>query len=341
MHEIVETIRAPLNVPPDVCRGLYRGMLRIRRIEERIAELYPQQEMRCPTHLCIGQEAPAVGVCAWLTENDYALSGHRSHGHYLAKGGSMRAMVAELYCRATGCSAGRGGSMHLVDLSCGFLAATPIVGSTIPIGVGAAWGSRLQGKPRLVVIFLGDAAVEEGVWHESMNFAALHRLPVLFVCENNLYSVYTRIDQRQPANRTLLDLALSHGIEGARGDGNDVLSVYDMARTAVEHARQHGPYFLELATYRWREHCGPYFDNDLGYRTVAEYEQWRARCPLERLRAQLLESGTLSEAELSEVAAQVEAEVEDAVNFARHSPWPAIETLFDHVYAPSGGQGHE
>src|SRR5579859_6536135 len=185
----------------DLQRRLYRGLLRLRLVEERIAELYPEQEMRCPVHLSIGQEAVAVGVCDHLEPADQALSGHRSHGHYLAKGGDLRAMLAELYGRETGCARGKGGSMHLVDLEAGFLGATPIVASTIPIAVGVAFAARLRGQPLVTVAFFGEGATEEGVFHEAANFAALHRLAVVFVCENNLYSVYSPLEVRQPAGR--------------------------------------------------------------------------------------------------------------------------------------------
>src|SRR5437016_11125531 len=170
-----------LETPPDVARQMMCGIMRIRMIEERIRTLYAEQEMRCPTHFSIGQEAAAVGVCARLTREELITSAHRSHAHYLAKGGDLRAMLAELYGKVTGCARGKGGSMHLIDRAAGFLGAVPIVGSTIPIGVGAAFASVLQGAPRLTVIFFGDAATETGVFHESLNFAALHHLPVLMV----------------------------------------------------------------------------------------------------------------------------------------------------------------
>ncbi|MBI4331624.1 MAG: thiamine pyrophosphate-dependent dehydrogenase E1 component subunit alpha, partial [Chloroflexi bacterium] len=184
----------------DIEKKLYYAMLRIRLVEERIAELYPEQQMRCPVHLCTGQEAIAAGVSAHLTSDDYALSNHRSHGHYLAKGGDLKAMMAEIYGRVTGCSRGKGGSMHLVDLAAGFLGATPIVGSTIPMAVGAALATVMKGEKRVTVAYFGDAAVEEGVFHESLNFAALKRLPVVFVCENNFFSVYSPLSVRQPAD---------------------------------------------------------------------------------------------------------------------------------------------
>ena len=173
----------------DTRRALHRGMLYIRTVEERIADMYPEQEMRCPVHLSIGQEAAEAGSGLALERSDYALSGHRSHGHYLAKGGDLKSMMAEIYGKATGCSGGKGGSMHLIDLDAGFLGAVPIVGSTIPIGVGTAFGSKSKGENRVTMIFFGDGATETGVFHESLNFAALHKLPVVFLCENNLYSV--------------------------------------------------------------------------------------------------------------------------------------------------------
>src|SRR5574341_1329612 len=214
-----------------LCKLFYE-MLRIRMVEEKIAELYPEQEMRCPVHFCIGQEAVAVGMCAALFREDYVMSGHRSHGHYLAKGGDLKAMMAELYGKVTGCSQGKGGSMHLVDLSAGFLGATPIVGSTIPISVGTALGSMMRGERRVTAIFFGDASPETGVFHESLNFAALKGLPVIFVCENNLYSTASPLSVRQPEGREIFWLAKAHGVESYQGDGNDVIEVYTMAAQA-------------------------------------------------------------------------------------------------------------
>jgi len=265
----------------DIALSLYRGMLRIRMVEEKIAQLYSEQEMRCPVHLCIGQEAIAVGVCANLLKEDYVMSNHRSHGHYLAKGGELKAMMAELYGKVTGCSQGKGGSMHLIDMSAGFLGATPIVGSTISIAVGVAMGSLMQGYKRVTVVFFGDAAVEEGVFHESLNFAVLKKLPVVFVCENNLYSVNSPLSVRQPANREIFQLARGHGIDSYQADGNNALEVYQLAQRTVQRARQNGgPAFIEFKTYRWREHCGPDYDHQLGYRPRSEFEKWKQRCPI-------------------------------------------------------------
>jgi TPP-dependent pyruvate/acetoin dehydrogenase alpha subunit len=316
-------------------RKLFFEMLRIRMIEEGIADEYGTQEIRCPVHLSIGQEAVAVGVCAALDQQDYVMSTHRGHAHYLAKGGSLRAMMAELYGRATGCSQGKGGSMHLVDLSVGFLGATPIVGSTIPIGVGLSFASLMLGDGRVTVTFFGEGATEEGVFHESLNFAALKKLPVVFVCENNLYSVYSPLSVRQPEGREVFWLAQGHGIESYQGDGNDVVEVYNLARKAAGKARQGGgPTFLELKTYRWREHCGPNYDNHIGYRSESEFQEWKQRCPVKEYEQRLIQDGTLSAPEVAKMAAEVRRELEDAVAFAQHSPLPDETLLMQHIYAP-------
>lgn len=308
-------------------------MLRIRLVEERIAELYPEQEMRCPVHLSIGQEAPAVGVCAALSQKDKVLSGHRSHAHYLAKGGNLKRMLAEIYGKSTGCSGGKGGSMHLTDLNAGFIGATPIVGSTIPIAVGVALSSRMRGKDGIVAVFFGDGATETGVFYESLNFAVLKRLPVLFVCENNLYSVYSPMNVRQPGCRTIAQLAAVHGLRTERGDGNDVEKVWENACEAIAQIRSGmGPFLLEFLTYRWREHCGPNFDNDIGYRTVEEYETWCQRDPLVICAKRLLDQGVLSQREMQKEAECIRLEIDDAIAFAKSSPFPTSENCMSQVY---------
>ena len=318
----------------DYRTNLYYQMLRIRVVEERIADLYHEQEMRCPVHLSIGQEGAAVGVCAALSTQDYVLGNHRSHSHYLAKGGDLKAMLAELYGKATGCAQGKGGSMHLVDLSVGFLGATPIVASSIAIAAGAAFGSMLQGQPRVTVAFFGEAATEEGVMHETLNFAALKKLPMIFVCENNLYSVYSPLSVRQPAERDLALIAQGHGIEARRGDGNDVFEVNSMATEAVERARGgQGATLLELTTYRWREHVGPFYDNDLGYRTEAEFLAWKDHDPLELARAVLVADGVLSDQQIADMQSRIADEIDEAVAFAKVSPFPEQDQLIQHLYA--------
>jgi pyruvate dehydrogenase E1 component alpha subunit len=329
------------DLPATTCKALFKALLRIRIVEEKIAEVYSEQEMRCPVHLCIGEEAVAVGVCANLTRDDYVLSNHRSHGHYLAKGGNLKAMMAEIYGKATGCCHGKGGSMHLIDLAAGFLGATPIVGATIPIAVGAALGTVMKGEKRVSVVFMGDAATEEGVFHESLNFAALKKLPVIFVCENNLYSVYSPLNVRQPAGRKIYRQAEGHGVKSYHGDGNNVQEVYRLAGEAIKQAREGGgPAFLEFATYRWREHCGPNYDNNLGYRTEAEFQEWRKRCPLDRLQKKLLKDGILRQADIDRLTKEYQAEIGEAIAYAKASPFPVESTLMEDIYcAPKSKNG--
>lgn len=313
---------------------LHKQMLRIRMIEEKIAVLYPEQEMRCPIHLCIGQEAIPVGVCAHLQKSDYVLSNHRSHGHYLAKGGNLRAMLAELFGKETGCCQGKGGSMHLMDLAAGFLASTPIVASTIPIAVGAALAIKMKKEKRIVVVFFGEAATEEGVFHEALNFAVLKDLPVVFICENNLYSVYSPLSVRQPKNRNLFDMVKAYGIDVRQGDGNKIEEVHRLAEKAVQHTRaRRGPSFLIFETYRWLEHCGPNYDNHIGYRTESEFLEWKERCPLKYSREQLLAKRICSQTELDQFASQINLEIEEAVKFAKESPLPKEGRLFQDIYA--------
>ena len=313
--------------------ALLRSMLRIRRIEEALADRYAEQEMRCPMHLCIGQEAIAVGVCAALSAEDAVFSNHRAHGHYLAKGGNLNAMVAELYGRAGGCCGGRGGSMHLIDLDAGFLGATPIVGGTVPLAVGSAWAASLTQNRRLTVVFFGDGCFEEGVVHESMNFASLHKLPVIFVCENNNFSVYTHRDERQP-ERPIYRLAEAHGMAAYTGDGNNVEEVLAISRTAVDLARQgQGPQFMELHTYRWREHCGPNFDDHLNYRTVQEIEAGMNACPIASYTRKLEQEHGDMCLEIAQFEAEIRQEIAAAFEFALSSGEPGVDDAQGKVYA--------
>ena len=312
---------------------LLAEMLRIRRVEEAIADRYAEQEMRCPMHLCIGQEAIAVGVCAALQRTDKVFSNHRAHGHYLAKGGDLNAMIAELYGRATGCCGGRGGSMHLIDIDAGFMGATPIVGGTVPVAVGSAWASSLQGRDDVTVIFFGDGCFEEGVVHESLNFAALHKLPIVFVCENNDFSVYTPLNLRQP-KRPIHAIAAAHGLVAEAGDGNDVEEVLAKASKAIEAARKgDGPQFLEFRTFRWREHCGPDFDHHLNYRPSEEIEAGLADCPIERLKAKLVEQGVEVAPLLDRLENVLNKEVDAAFSFSDDSPNPDPSHAKEKIYA--------
>lgn len=304
-------------------------------VEQRIVALYPEQEMRCPTHLSMGQEGPPTGVSAYLRTADLVFSGHRSHGPYIAKGGNLRRMFAELYGRVTGCARGKGGSQHLIDIECGFMGAAPILGSTIAVGVGAAWGAVMAGEKRVVVVFFGDGATEEGSFHEAMNFAGLKRLPVVFVCENNLYSVHSALDVRQP-NRSIADMGHAHGIACAKGDGNDVDVVLRLSAEAIARARDGGgATIIEFVTYRWLEHVGPNDDISLNYRTAEEVAAWKARDPVETYRARLVEEGVLGTQMDAAMRAKISAEIDDAVAFAKSSPYPDVSELYDHVFPPA------
>ena len=320
-----------------LAQSLFYGMLRIRLIEEKIADLYSEQEMRCPVHLCIGQEAISVGVSANLQREDNVMGNHRSHGHYLAKGGDLKAMLAEIYGKATGCCKGRGGSMHLIDPSVNVLGTTPIVGGVIPVAVGAAFSSWMKNEKKVTVVFLGRAATEEGVFFESLNFAALKGLPILFVSEDNFFSVYSPLAVRQPKERDNLSLARSFGVAGAKGDGNNVETVYDLTLQGVEHIRHgNGPYFLEFETYRWMEHCGPGYDNDLGYRSQDEFEKWRQRCPVENFQQKLLNAGLLNESLVEQMGQKIQSEIEEAFEFAKTSSFPSSDQMSADVYAENG-----
>lgn len=307
-------------------------MLRIRRVEERIAQLYHEQEMRCPTHLCIGQEAIAVGVCANLTKKDIVFSTHRSHGHYLAKGGNLAAMIAEIYGKKTGTSGGLGGSMHLVDLRAGFWGAAPIVASTIPVAAGVAFARKLQKKSGIAVAFFGDAAVEEGVTHETMNYASLKKLPILFVCENNLYSTNTRLNERQP-NRSISALPRAHGITAWQGDGNDVINVVDIAKEATLHIRSgKGPAFVEFSTYRYIEHCGPNEDPE-SLRSRRELVFWRKKDPIAKLKQYLIEKRYIGYNEIEKMETMIQWEIDRAFLIAKESPFPNNSLSAPLVYA--------
>lgn len=312
----------------DFRENLLREMIRIRRIEETLADLYPSQEMRTPIHFSIGQEAVAVGVCAALRRDDVVYSGHRCHSHYLAKGGDLRAMVAELYGRETGCARGRGGSVHLNDPEAGLIASSAILGQTMAVAVGTALAFSMDSRDQVAVSFFGDGAVEEGIFHESLNFAVMRRAPVLFVCENNGFSTHTRLDVRQPAAVPIHTRARSYGMPSRLVDGNDVFAVYEAAKEAVAHSRQGaGPFFLECTTYRWREHVGPLWDYDKGYRTKAEVDSWIARCPIRHASARLLAEGACTPARIAAMEHASQIEVDGAVGAARAASFPAVEDL--------------
>lgn len=321
---------------PELARQLLFQIRRIRAVEEGIAARYAAGTMRCPVHLSIGQEAVAAGVGLALRRDDLAVSGHRAHAHYLGKGGSLQAMLAEIYGKLTGCSSGKGGSMHLIDESVGFMGSTAIVAGTVPVGVGLAYGMKFKRSSQVSCVFHGDAVVEAGVFFESVNFAALKKLPVLFVCENNLYSVYSPLHVRQPQGRSIARMVEGLGLPVACGNGNDVSEVYEMTQAALAAIRAGGgPRFLEFSTYRWREHCGPAYDNDLGYRTESEFIEWKAKDPIALFEASLRDGGVISAAEMERMDAEIEREINTAFAFAESSPFPKAAHAFTDVYAES------
>lgn len=320
----------------ELMKTLYQKMLEIRVFEERVAELVEQGEIKTPCHLYIGQEAIAAGVCAALERKDYVWGGHRSHGHYLAKGGDPNSMMAELYGKATGCSKGRGGSMHLVAPDAGILGTVPLVAATIPLAVGAALASKLRGDRRVSVSFFGDGATEEGHFHESVNLAALYRLPVIFVCENNFYASHMSLLERRTKDN-IVQAAEAHGVSGVRTDGNDVLAVYRAAAEAVERARSgEGPTLIECRTYRWRGHVGPSWDMDVGVKRKDELKDWLPKDPVARARRRLQEWGVSSDT-LERLEQEIRDNVEGAVAFARNSPYPDSSELHRYVYTSGKG----
>lgn len=313
---------------------LYESMLKIRMVEEEIAREYPKGEMRCPTHLSIGQEAvpAALGLCVSI--KDMAMSTHRGHAHYIGKGGNLKSMIAEIYGKSTGCSKGKGGSMHLIDNSVGFMGTSAIVGNSIPVGVGLALASKIRKIEQISCIFFGDGATEEGSYYESVNFAVVKKLPVLFLCENNLYSVYSPLNVRQPEGRKISTVAKAMGLGVDEVDGNNAIESFESIESAVQRIRNNqGPQFIEFSTYRWLEHCGVNYDNDIGYRTEEEYLRWKKNDPISKLKDKLLQEKLISEVQIKEIIAKIEFEIKEAFAFAKESSFPENSEAYIGEYA--------
>ena len=316
----------------DMLKEIYRTMLLIRIFEEKVASLVEAKEIITPCHLYIGQEAVAAGVCAVLEKSDFVYSTHRSHGHYIAKGGDINSLMAEIFCRSTGCSGGYGGSMHICSPELGLPGSSAIVGGTVPIAVGTALAFTKQGKNRVSCAFFGDGAATEGVLYESLNFAKLNSLPVVFVCENNFYSTHMHISKIQ-SNTEIYKRAEAFDMLSYRIDGNNAVEVYCAAKKAVARAREgKGPTFLECLTYRWRGHVGPNWDLDKGIRSKEEVDWWVNNCALSRMEELLREIGLLLDNETGTMRRQVEEEVEGSLLFARNSPHPEARLLWKRVF---------
>ena len=309
--------------------ALYRTMLTIRRFEERCNQLFMQGRIPSTLHLYIGQEAVATGVCAHLAATDYMLSTHRPHGHALAKGVAPRDIMAELFGKVTGCCKGKGGSMHIGDMRVGMPPAIAIVGANAPIAVGMALAQKRQGKGGVTACFFGDGAANEGAVHEALNMAAIWDLPVIFVCENNLYAASTPFRVAFKVEN-VADRAVAYGMPGVIADGSDVAAVYDAAGKAIERARAgSGPTLLECKTYRL---CGHSRSDPLTYRSKDEEALWRAKEPIGRLAGQLRDAGLATEGALQQIEQEVTALIDDAVAFAESSPEPQPADTLKHVF---------
>ncbi|MBW1979328.1 MAG: thiamine pyrophosphate-dependent dehydrogenase E1 component subunit alpha [Deltaproteobacteria bacterium] len=314
----------------EVSRSL--GCFKIRLFEDRIVDLYARGLVPGLAHLYIGEEAVAAGACAALRDDDYITSTHRGHGHVIAKGAELKLMMAELFGKKTGYCKGKGGSMHIADMKIGILGANGIAGGGLPIAVGAGLSAKWRGTDQVTVSFFGDDASNNGTFHEGLNFASLHKLPVVFVCENNQYGISVHQKQHQP----ITDIAIratSYDMPGVVVDGNDVIQVHEAVTKAVRRARAgEGPTLIECKTYRWRGHHEGDPNQGSRYRTKQEIEEWKKKDPVKRLAEKLLADKVVTKKKLEELEANILKEIEGAVAFANESKFPSQEELYEDVY---------
>lgn len=316
-------------ISPEALILMYETMVKIRLVEESLGELVSSGEIKTPCHLYIGQEAVAAGVCSNLEKHDYVFSTHRSHGHYLAKRGDLKKLMAEIYGKSTGCSRGRGGSMHIASPEVGLPGSSAIVGGTIPLAVGTALGFSLQGGKSVSVVFFGDGATNEGILYESLNFASLKKLPIVFICENNFYSTHLHISKIQSVS-DLYEIGKLFGIPSFKINGNNVIEVFNTAKKAVEYARKgEGPTFIEALTYRWRGHVGPNWDLDKPIRSKDEVYFWVRNCPIKKFENLLLEEKILDNVVKERIFKKLNRKIKEAVNYAQESPYPDEGELKD------------
>lgn len=317
-------------IPDDLKIKMLRDMLRIRTFEENVIDLFQKGLIRGSTHPYIGEEAVAVGVCSALDKDDYVVSTHRGHGHCIAKGLDVNAMMAELLGKATGCCKGKGGSMHIADLSRGVLGASGIVASGIPIAIGAGLSSKYLETRQVSVSFFGDGASNNGAFHECLNLASIWKLPVIFVCENNLYAITVPTS----LSTSVVDISVrskSYNIPGKSIDGNDVIKVYKATKDAVLRAREGlGPYLLEFKTYRYKGH---WVGDPLVYRTQDEVEKWQKNDAIKKLKTELIKSKIISEEKFQLILKEVEQEIKDAIDFALNSPDPDKNSAMDDIFS--------
>jgi pyruvate dehydrogenase E1 component alpha subunit len=318
-----------INLKKEKLVEMLEKMVEIRFFEEKVFELYAQNLVPGTIHLYLGEEAVAVGVCTALNSDDYITSTHRGHGHCIAKGADLNRTMAEILGKKTGYCKGKGGSMHIADFNIGMLGATAVVGAGLPIAVGAALSAKLRNTSQIVACFFGEGASNQGTFHEAINMAATWRLPVIFICENNLYAMGTR-QTRVMAIQNISDRAAAYGIPGVTVDGNDVLAVYEVVEKAVERARNgEGPTLIECKTYRLKGHSRV---DPAKYRPKQEVEQWLKKDPIKHLKTRLIETKTLTETEIQQIEKQAHAKIEEAVKYALESPMPNPEEALEDVY---------
>jgi pyruvate dehydrogenase E1 component alpha subunit len=322
-----------MDIGKTIKKKIFFNLLRIRRIEESISKEYAKGEMRCPVHLSIGQESIPVAICENLNRNDAIVTAHRSHAHYLAKGGDLKKMIAEIHGKVTVCAKGLGCSMHLIDLKKNIKAAVPIVGSTIPIGVGVAWANKLKKNNNIVVIFFGDGASEEGVFLESLDFASLHSLNILFVCENNKFSVYSNISKRQNKNRKIAKIANSLGIKSKVFKDHDLMNLYYKSKKIIDNIKKYNqPFLIEIDTYRLLEHCGPNYDDNLNYRNKTEVNYWYRNCQIKKYKKKFFKEKIITEEEIRVKEDIINKEIMNAFTFSRKSKYPSKKMMFKYTF---------
>ena len=317
----------------NLLKNIFLKSLFIRRIEEQIAKKYSEQEMRCPVHLSIGQELQAVTICSVLTKQDIIFSNHRSHAHYLSKGCSPEKMICELYGKKNGCLNGRGGSMHLQDISKNFFGSLPIVGSGLALAAGTAFAQKRNKKNSISAVFLGDGTMEEGIVHETMNFSSIFKIPLLFICENNFYSIFTHLKDRQP-NSDMTRFAKAHNIKSANVNSFEISKLINISREAVQYVRKNKkPFFLQINTYRFLEHCGPNNDDYINYRPKKEINFWKEKDPLILLNNIILKNKILTLNNLKKIEHDYNLKINKIFTFAKNSEFPIPNEAGINVYA--------